>query len=190
MRPSLLLMALLASALGLSSARGGSLAEPQGDPTLERPTLRSLGVYWIIRGDDNGNASVALAYRKPGGEWRKGADLFRVAPGAHGLRVRPDRGQGRGQRRVAPAARPQQQRVVALPEEQRAGREEGEPQEHGHQPDGAAGERRADEGGRHGTSAVETGPLSIGRVAFHLLARAWPRNPPPRRATREGRGPR
>ena len=33
---------------------------------LKVPTLRSLGIYWILRGDDNNNAAVRLDYRKSG----------------------------------------------------------------------------------------------------------------------------
>ena len=36
------------------------LSRPLGDPQLERPTLRSLGVYWIIQGDENQNAFIGL----------------------------------------------------------------------------------------------------------------------------------
>ncbi len=61
-----------------------NISRPQGDPQLERPTLRSLGVYWIIQGDDNQNAFIDLAYRKAGSEpWQKGARLFRVERRAH-----------------------------------------------------------------------------------------------------------
>ena len=55
-----------------------------GEPQLERPTLHSLGVYWIIRDDPGGTASVRLEYRKAGAPaWRAGAPLFRVERGAH-----------------------------------------------------------------------------------------------------------
>ncbi len=59
-------------------------SRPVNDPQLDRPTLRSLGVYWIIQGDDNQNAFIDLAYRKRGSSsWRKGARLVRVERGAH-----------------------------------------------------------------------------------------------------------
>ena len=55
-----------------------------GEPQLERPTLHSLGVYWIIRDDPGGIASVQLEYRKAGAPaWTAGAPLFRVERGAH-----------------------------------------------------------------------------------------------------------
>src|SRR5947207_12804877 len=59
-------------------------SKPISEPVLEPPTLHSLGVYWIIEGDDNENAKIDLDYRKKGtDEWRKGMPLFRVEKGAH-----------------------------------------------------------------------------------------------------------
>ncbi len=53
-------------------------------PQLERPTLHSLGVYWIVGGDDNRNALVLLEYCKTGtSRWRAGAPLVRVERRAH-----------------------------------------------------------------------------------------------------------
>ena len=67
-----------------ASAYGADASKPVGDPHPERPTLRSLGVYWIIQGDDNQNAEVRLEYRKEGlSPWRPGAPLFRVERRAH-----------------------------------------------------------------------------------------------------------
>src|SRR5215213_9751946 len=74
--------ALVASLLVcVSPALADNAASPAGDPVLERPTLRSLGAYWTIQGDDNQNATVRLEYRKAdgaGAEWKQGAPLFRV----------------------------------------------------------------------------------------------------------------
>ncbi len=59
-------------------------ARPVGEPQLERPTLHSLGVYWIVRDDPGRTASVQLEIRKAGATaWRPGAPLFRVERGAH-----------------------------------------------------------------------------------------------------------
>ncbi|HQK92892.1 MAG TPA: right-handed parallel beta-helix repeat-containing protein, partial [Armatimonadota bacterium] len=59
-------------------------AEPLGEPVLEPATLRSLGVHWIIAGDENENARVTLAYRRHGDhQWQEGLPLFRVERGAH-----------------------------------------------------------------------------------------------------------
>jgi Right handed beta helix region len=71
---------LLCGALSASS----EAARPAGEPQLERPTLHSLGVFWVIRDDPNRTASVHLEYRKAGAPaWRPGAPLFRVERGAH-----------------------------------------------------------------------------------------------------------
>ena len=59
-------------------------AAPVGEPQLDRPTLHSLGVYWIIRDDPGRTASVQLEYRKAGTTaWRRGFPLFRVERRAH-----------------------------------------------------------------------------------------------------------
>ncbi|HET6251054.1 MAG TPA: right-handed parallel beta-helix repeat-containing protein [Tepidisphaeraceae bacterium] len=61
------------------SAFAQNASTPVGDPVLEPPTLRCLGVYWVIRGDDNQNAHVEFDYRKSGTtDWRSGPPLFRV----------------------------------------------------------------------------------------------------------------
>jgi hypothetical protein len=75
----------------VSGASTGERAAPQaagaralGDPVLEAPTLRSLGVYWIVDGDENRNARIEVAYRKAGtAAWKKGPALFRVERDAH-----------------------------------------------------------------------------------------------------------
>jgi len=46
---------------------------------VEEPTFHCLGVEWFVKGDDNANAAVALAYRKAGTkEWRDAMPLWRV----------------------------------------------------------------------------------------------------------------
>lgn len=58
-------------------------ARPLGEPVLEMPTLYSLGVYWVVGGDDNKNATVELQYRVAGTkDWYLGMPLFRVDKGA------------------------------------------------------------------------------------------------------------
>jgi hypothetical protein len=75
---------LAASILPGSEALGADRAQPVGDPQSERPTLHSLGVYWVVRGDDNRNASVRLEYRPVGAStWSAGAPLWRVERGAY-----------------------------------------------------------------------------------------------------------
>jgi hypothetical protein len=59
-------------------------ARAVGEPVLEPPTLHSLGVYWVIDGDANGNAQVELACRAAGtADWHACQPLFRVGRGAH-----------------------------------------------------------------------------------------------------------
>lgn len=54
-----------------------------GDPVPDPPTCRSLGVHWIVQGDDNASARVTVSYRRVGTPiWQEGAPLFRVAKGA------------------------------------------------------------------------------------------------------------
>ena len=77
----LVLCASFAGASLVSVDRG---AQPAAEPVLEPPTLRSLGVYWLIQGDSNKNATVGVAYRKTGESiWQEGPPLFRVERGAH-----------------------------------------------------------------------------------------------------------
>jgi hypothetical protein len=65
---------------------------PLGEPMLEAPTLRSLGVYWITQGDDNKNAAIEFQYRKAGtAAWKQAMPLFRVEKGANKL----ERGESR-----------------------------------------------------------------------------------------------
>ncbi|MBA2482775.1 MAG: right-handed parallel beta-helix repeat-containing protein [Planctomycetes bacterium] len=64
-------------------------AAPAGKPVLDPPTLRSLGGYWIVQGDDDRDATVTAAYRKHGStEWKPALPFFRVARDA-----KPGKGQ-------------------------------------------------------------------------------------------------
>ena len=64
------------------AARNAS--RPLGHPVLEPPTLHSLGCYWLVAGDENGNAEVNVEYRRQGaGAWRRSLPLFRVEKDAH-----------------------------------------------------------------------------------------------------------
>src|SRR4051812_40231373 len=68
----------------ISQVVAGDKSEAVGDPAVEAPTLRCLGAYWIIRGDDNKNARIDLNYRKAGTQdWKPGPPLFRVAKDAN-----------------------------------------------------------------------------------------------------------
>ena len=69
-----------------ASSRPELGAKPLGEPVLEPSTIHSVGVYWIIQGDDNKNAAVALDYRKTGAaQWKPARPLFRVEKGANRL---------------------------------------------------------------------------------------------------------
>ncbi|HEU4620551.1 MAG TPA: hypothetical protein VFV10_21140 [Gammaproteobacteria bacterium] len=71
--------ALLAAAL---LAAQGARAEDRvtaGDASVEPPTLVSLGVDWLIDGDDDRDARVDVEYRKAGEtEWHEGLPLLRL----------------------------------------------------------------------------------------------------------------
>jgi hypothetical protein len=50
-----------------------------GELVTEPPTLVSLGFEWLISGDDNRNATVAVSYRRRGEQmWRQGLSLLRI----------------------------------------------------------------------------------------------------------------
>ena len=116
MRLSLLCALNFAVLAGGMTTTASDLSRPLGDPQLDRPTLRSLGVYWIIQGDDNQNAFIGLEYRKAGSSpWRTAArPHHRARPPRrarlgrrHGNRSRflpgsGSRPEGRGSRRPVP----------------------------------------------------------------------------------------
>lgn len=80
--PVLFIAALVAFLSRAAFAANDS--SPIGEPVLDAPTLHCLGVYWVIRGDDNQNARIDVDYRRPGSDaWRKGMPLFRVEKGAN-----------------------------------------------------------------------------------------------------------
>src|SRR5579862_7556673 len=72
-------------------SRGGSAAPDNsrnkvmpGEFVIDHPTLINLGFEWVIEGDDNRNAQVAVSYRKKGAtEWKQGLPMFRL----HGERI-------------------------------------------------------------------------------------------------------
>ena len=65
-------------------ASADDTATPLGSPVLEAPTMHSLGVYWIVDGDDDADARIGLEYRAAGaGDWRPGMDLLRVERDRH-----------------------------------------------------------------------------------------------------------
>src|SRR5437762_6923312 len=51
------------------------------DPTLDTPTVITLGVQMLITGDDNFNATVTVRYKKSSDStFKTGLPLFRVHP--------------------------------------------------------------------------------------------------------------
>ena len=84
MSHSLCRVTILALLVGPSRSFADDASKPLGEPQLERPTLRSLGAYWIVQGDDDQDASIRLDYRKANAPvWSQGAPLFRVERRAH-----------------------------------------------------------------------------------------------------------
>ena len=56
----------VASSVRASSAAQNSNAVSPGEFIIDPPTLINLGFEWMIEGDDNRNAAVAVSYRKEG----------------------------------------------------------------------------------------------------------------------------
>ena len=80
---------VLLSINGLAQAPG--LPAQPGAVIVEPPTTEALGVEWRIQGDDNRNASVALAWRRTGETaWHDGLPLFRLQGEAVQLCATPE----------------------------------------------------------------------------------------------------
>jgi hypothetical protein len=61
-----------------AAAAGNSRVRP-GELIIDPPTLINLGFEWMIDGDDNRNAAVAVSYRKEGTvAWKPALPLLRV----------------------------------------------------------------------------------------------------------------
>jgi hypothetical protein len=70
---------LLASGIFLCQSALSQNSVTAGQFIVETPTLENLGFEWMISGDDNRNASVAVAFREKGARnWREGLPLFRL----------------------------------------------------------------------------------------------------------------
>src|SRR5512147_2947774 len=81
-RPNMRIFGVLALAVLLFTNAFGqtttNVAQP-GPVIIEPPTTGALGMEWRIQGDDNRNASVALAWRRTGDTvWRDGLPLLRL----------------------------------------------------------------------------------------------------------------
>lgn len=81
--PVALTWAALAGCVSVAAAADVA-SSPAAAPVLEAPTLHCLGAYWVVRGDGNRNARVAVACRKAGTDaWAEAQPLFRVEKGKH-----------------------------------------------------------------------------------------------------------
>ena len=73
------LLVLAGAAAAQQSGSSEALSVSPGELVIDPPTLINLGFEWLIRGDANRNASVAVSYRKVGeSEWRAGMPLLRL----------------------------------------------------------------------------------------------------------------
>src|SRR5262249_21446449 len=74
-----LCLALMSQVPRARAADAKSNAVTTGEFVIDPPTLINLGFEWMIEGDDNRNATVAVSYRKKGeGQWRQGMALLRL----------------------------------------------------------------------------------------------------------------
>lgn len=74
-------------ALAENAAESGKLMQ-------EYPTLKCLGLRWLIGGDENQNCKVLVEYRKVGAKkWKRGMDLFRVEREGMRKPTRPPEGE-------------------------------------------------------------------------------------------------
>ncbi len=73
------MLAGIASLSGPLVAAPGDAQVTPGELVIDHPTLINLGFEWIIDGDANRNASVAVSFRKQGETaWREGMPLARL----------------------------------------------------------------------------------------------------------------
>src|SRR4051812_39915384 len=71
--------ALAVLSFTMAFAQTPAIVAQPGAVIAEPPTTGALGVEWRIQGDDNRNASVALAWRRTGdAAWRDGLPLLRL----------------------------------------------------------------------------------------------------------------
>jgi hypothetical protein len=80
-RTSLASIAFVLALTGAAHAQqpSESLRASPGDLVIDPPTLINLGFEWLIEGDANRNASVAVSHRRVGdSQWRTGMPLLRL----------------------------------------------------------------------------------------------------------------
>ncbi|MEQ1857354.1 MAG: hypothetical protein ABL963_12915 [Longimicrobiales bacterium] len=77
--PLVLLLAFAGVAHAQQPAPSEALTVSPGDLVIDPPTLINLGFEWLIEGDANRNASVAVSYRRAGdAQWLTGMPLLRL----------------------------------------------------------------------------------------------------------------
>jgi hypothetical protein len=80
---SSVILVSLVSTGSVAAAGDGDKILP-GEFIVDHPTLINLGFEWVVQGDDNRNAHVAVSYRKAGeAQWKEALPLFRL----HGERI-------------------------------------------------------------------------------------------------------
>lgn len=74
-----LLLALCGPDIRAARTRIPDNATVPGELVTDPPTFRCLGFRWLIAGDDNGNATVTVTFRKSGEQtWREALPMLRV----------------------------------------------------------------------------------------------------------------
>ena len=78
-RPAATILLLLSACGAALFAQGKENRVKAGEFVVDPPTLISLGFEWLIQGDDNRNATVAVSYRKQGeAQWHEAMPLLRL----------------------------------------------------------------------------------------------------------------
>jgi hypothetical protein len=79
MKNRMICLLCLLSSQGIAGAAGNGNRVKPGEFIIDHPTLINLGFEWLIQGDDNRNAAVAVSYRKQGETaWKTGMPLVRL----------------------------------------------------------------------------------------------------------------
>jgi hypothetical protein len=83
-RLSCVVLSSLIVSRGIAAAAEDRNKIMPGEFIIDHPTLINLGFEWMVQGDDNRDAQVAVSYRKKGEtQWKQGLPMFRL----HGERI-------------------------------------------------------------------------------------------------------
>ena len=75
----LLLLLVPCAAHAAEKAAPAQKSVTAGEFLVDAPTLINLGFEWVLSGDDNRNAKVAVSYRKKGdAQWKPAMPLMRL----------------------------------------------------------------------------------------------------------------